>query len=173
MKNFLFFFSLFLREMKQVKLEKKDIIIQNKCIEYCSLNGGNCNKFGICSCKKEYDTLIKENKIILCDYKKYNKTISASLELMLGNGFGHIYCKRYINGFSLLTINIFVFLFCFFLIISGINLDRDVGDNFFYLTKTAFSISFMIILFSFFLRIREAIYFMTNKYKDGNGIDLY
>ena len=33
--------------------------------------------------------------------------------------------------------------------------------------------SFIIILFTFFWRIRDAIYFMTNKFKDGNGIDLY
>jgi hypothetical protein len=167
------FLSLFLLKIKEVKSEENEIIIKNKCDEYCSLKGGNCNKYGICSCKNDYDTFINENKILLCDYKKYNKTISASLELMLGNGFGHIYCKRYINGFCLLIINFIIYCFSFFSILSGFNLDRIVGDNLFPLTKISYSMSFIIILFTFFWRIRDAIYFMTNKFKDGNGIDLY
>ena len=34
--------------------------MKNKCDEYCSLKGGNCNKYGICSCKNDYDTFINE-----------------------------------------------------------------------------------------------------------------
>ena len=124
------FLSLFLLKIKEVKSEENEIIIKNKCDEYCSLKGGNCNKYGICSCKNDYDTFINENKILLCDYKKYNKTISASLELMLGNGFGHIYCKRYINGFCLFYFYYLLFFFFFYLVLILI-----IGDNLFPLNK--------------------------------------
>ena len=69
--------------------------------------------------------------------------------------------------------NFIIYCFSFFSILSGFNLDRIVGDNLFPLTKISYSMSFIIILFTFFWRIRDAIYFMTNKFKDGNGIDLY
>ena len=157
------FLSLFLLKIKEVKSEENEIIIKNKCDEYCSLKGGNYNKYGICSCKNEYDIFINENKILLCDYKKYNKTISASLELMLGNGFGYIYCKRYINGFCLLIINFIIYCFSFFLFYLVLIL--IVGVNLFPLTKISYSMSF--ILFTFFWRIRDDIYFMTNKFKNG------
>ena len=157
------FLSLFLLKIKEVKYEENKIIIKNKCDEYCSLKGGNCNKYGICLCKNDYDTFINENKILLCDYKKYNKTISASLELMLGNGFGYIYCKRYINGFCLLIINFIIYCFSFFLFYLVLIL--IVGVNLFPLTKISYSMSF--ILFTFFWRIRDDIYFMSNKFKDG------
>jgi hypothetical protein len=59
------------------------------------------------------------------------------------------------------------------IIISGINFDRSIGDNILSFTRTAITITFLLFLFTFFWRIRDAIYFMTNRYKDGNGIDLY
>ncbi len=47
----LFFISLFLLKIKEVKSEENEIIIKNKCDEYCSLKGGNYNKNGIFSLK--------------------------------------------------------------------------------------------------------------------------
>ena len=141
------FLSLFLLKIKEVKSEENEIIIKNKCDEYCSLKGGNYNKYGICSCKNEYDIFINENKILLCDYKKYNKTISASLELMLGNGFGYIYCKRYINGFCLLIINFIIYCFSFFLFYLVLIL--IVRDNLFLLNKLLYV--FYYYSFYFFL----------------------
>ena len=172
MKIFYIFIS-FLIQIKEIKLEENDIIIKKKCMEYCSIEGGNCDKFGICKCKSEYDTIITDKNIIFCNYKKFNRTISASLELMIGNGFGHFYCQRYINGFLLITCNIIIFYLCTSIIISAINFDRSIGDNILSFTKTGITISSFLILFTFFWRIRDAIYFMTNRYKDGNGIDLY
>ena len=51
------FLSLFLLKIKELKYEENKIIIKNKCDEYCSLKGGNYNKYGICSCKNEYEYL--------------------------------------------------------------------------------------------------------------------
>ena len=149
--------------------------ITEKCQEICSLAGGECIINNLkCKCKQGYTTLFNEENLILCNYKRYNRLAAGSIELLFGFGFGHFYCKRYLNG----SIQLFGEFISYFLIIClFVNfILYDNNFNFGYLTLTNIYLKlycplFIVIIFSW--QLIDFVLFFFGYYRDGNDIDLF
>ena len=148
--------------------------ITEKCQEICSAQGGQCTFNNLkCKCKQGYTTLYNEENLILCNYKRYNKITAGAIELFFGFGFGHFYCRRYLNG----SIQLFGEFICYILLICLFGYFVSYDDNFnnrFILTNlyTRFYCPLlMVIIFSW--QLIDSILFLTGFYRDGNDIDLF
>ena len=143
----------------------------NKCEIFCNEKGGKCINNLTCICYYNYDTIYFKDPIKLCNYKKFNKYYSAFTELLIGFGFGHFLCDRILSGYIRLIIQLLIcFLISCFLSVS-IRINYELNDS--SLLKKTTKISVYVVLFLFFWRFFDFIFFITNKYKDGNNIDLY
>ena len=146
--------------------------ISEKCQELCSEEGGECGINLKCKCKEGYTTIFTEEKIILCNYKRFSKITGGLIELFFGFGFGHFYCKRYLNGYIqlfgyFLSYCLMACLFCYFLLYdNNFNLYFSLTNSFLKL----YCPLAIVILFSW--QFVDSILFFCGHYPDGNGIDL-
>ena len=138
-----------------------------KCAELCSEVGGVCSNDLVCKCKKSYTTYFNDylDNFILCNYRQYNKFFAAFLELFLGCGFGHLYCKRYFMGYLKLMIE--PLSYCFFL--CSLTFSVVIIEE---VTIVPLFLSNSFIIF-FTWRITDCYLFITGYYKDGNDMPLY
>ena len=147
--------------------------IPKKCIELCSSEGGECNYNLKCKCKNGFTTLFNEENFILCNYQRYNKISAGIIELFIGFGFGHFYCKRYLHGYLQLGVEFISYCLMGCLLIDFLIYDHYINFDYswstFYLKICVPNI--IIIIFSW--QIIDAILFFCGYYKDGNNIDLF
>jgi hypothetical protein len=154
---------------------KKIISLENiteKCQEFCSMEGGECQNLK-CKCKEGYSTLFTEEKILLCNYKRYNKISVGLVEFFFGFGIGHIYCKRYLNGFiqlfgELISFCLMGCLFWYFLLYDNhFNISFTLTNSFLKL-YCPFAIVFVLSW-----QVIDTVLFFMGFYLDGNGIELF
>ena len=154
---------------------KKIISLENiteKCQEFCSMEGGECQNLK-CKCKEGYSTLFTEEKILLCNYKRYNKISVGLVEFFFGFGIGHIYCKRYLNGFiqlfgELISFCLMGCLFWYFLLYDNhFNISFTLTNSF-----LKFYCPFAIV-FVLSWQVIDTVLFFMGFYLDGNGIELF
>jgi len=143
----------------------------NKCEIFCNEKGGKCINNLTCICNYNYDTIYYKDPIKLCNYKKYNKYYSAFSELFIGFGFGHFLCDRILSGYIRLFIQLLICVLLSFFLSISVRINYELNDSSL-LNKTT-KISFFVVLLLFFWRFLDFIFFITNRYKDGNNIDLY
>ena len=143
------------------------------CQELCSNQGGECGINLKCKCKEGYATLFTEENIILCNYKQFNKITVGFIELFFGFGFGHFYCKRYLNGFiqlfgEFLSYYLLTSLFLYFILYD--NIFNGLNFTLSYTFLKLYCPLCVLVLFSW--QIIDAILFFSGFYLDGNGINL-
>ena len=162
----LFFYIYFIKNIISL------VNITEKCQEFCSMEGGECSINLKCKCKEGYSTLFTEENIILCNYKRYNKITVGLIELFFGFGFGHFYCKRFLNGYiqlfgEFISYYILACLFCYFLF-------YDNSFNIFFPLTHSFLKLYcplaIVVVFSW--QVIDCILFFRGFYLDGNGIEL-
>ena len=146
----------------------------NQCYYLCSEIGGICTDDLKCICKEGYSTDFRDENFCFCNYKQYNKYITGTIELFLGFGFGHFYCKRYLNGYIQLCIDFLICCLMACLINIYIRLDIIFNNGNPYYTYLISNYYFPLLAISLVSwQIIDSILFLCSFYKDGNGIDLY
>ena len=149
-------------------------VLPEKCYELCSTIGAICNKDLICICQKGYSTLFSEENFKFCNYKQYNKILAGFIELFLGFGSGHFYCKRFLNGYLQFFVEFILCCLMACLINIYYGFDNIINNGYPYYTNL-FSY-YYIPIFIFILalwQIIDSILFFCSYFKDGNGINLY
>ena len=144
-----------------------------KCKDLCSKEGGECTTNYKCKCKEGFTTLFIEENIELCNYKRYNKLAAGIIELFFGFGFGHFYCKRYLNGFIQLFFEFVSYCLMSCLYVYFLIYDNRFNLFFFPLTHRFLKLYcplWIIIIFSW--QIIDSLLFFGGFYPDGNDVDL-
>ena len=142
------------------------------CKGLCSIEGGECFNNNKCKCKSGFTTLFIEDNIVLCNYKRYNRITVGFIELFFGFGFGHFYCKRYLNGYIQLFIEFISY--CLMACLFGYFLLYDSHFNLFFpLTNSFLKFYFPLWVISIFSwQIIDSLLFFGGFYQDGNNVDL-
>ena len=179
MKNFLISLYLIIIFIKIItcinnSLNDNSNFLDQKCYELCSQIGGKCTEDLKCICKKGYTTYFNEDNFYFCNYKQYNKNITGLIELIFGFGFGHLYCKRFVNGYLQLSVEFFLCCFMACLISVFYGVDNIINNGYLYYTNIISNHYFpLFALILFFWQVIDSILFFSYFYKDGNGINLY
>jgi hypothetical protein len=136
----------------------------------CSNKGGTCNEYNnnfYCTCSEKYATYPDDNEI-LCNYERKRQLKAFLLELFLTYGAGHFYVKNY--KYAIPKLIVFIFLYCLFIFLRIVTKAKE--EN-----KTANLIICINAIICFIGMITwqliDVFKFGYNKYKDGNGIELY
>lgn len=142
--------------------------------DVCDEKGGYCVDQAICRCFDNFTTIKREENNKLCNYERYNSFLTAFLELVAGFGVGHFYTQRRVNG--LLKFSVYTLLCslgnCAVAIaikLSDTHPREDVSP----LVRGLFSLCGHIYNFLLFWQALDAILFVSGRYKDGNGVNLF
>ena len=170
--NFIFHIFIYICFLKNISSSDN---ITEKCQEICSIVGGECIINNLkCKCKQGYTTLFNEENLILCNYKRYNKIMAGSIELFFGFGFGHFYCKRYLNGSIQLFGEFISYCLIACLFLNFLLYDYNFNFGLFILTPLYIKLYcplFVVIIFSW--QLIDSVLFFIGYYRDGNNIDLF
>ena len=137
----------------------------------CPKDRGQCTNYSdegkFCKCFSGYMDDPKESNY-KCTYKQKTQLKAFLLELFLTYGAGHFYVKNY--KYAIPKLIVFIFLYCLFIFLRIVTKAKE--EN-----KTANLIICINAIICFIGMITwqliDVFKFGYNKYKDGNGIELY
>jgi hypothetical protein len=163
----------FLLIISIVSVESSLQNINAKCAQgLCDTTGGTCID-GMCICLKGYTTYLSSRNHTLCNYAQKSSITAGLLELFFGNGTGHFYAGRSINGLVKLCSSLFFCFSCCCSIFLIRKLEEDVRTaghpHISFLFIFALTIGTSLV----FWQVVDSILFLFGIYYDGNNTPLY
>ena len=134
---------------------------------YCQETYNDNIKNQTCICFPEFTTLENEDNI-MCNYIKKSQLKAFILELIFSNGTGHFYLENYYFAIPKLFLWVFAYYFFIVLRITCKNSEENI--------KTTLMLGLVACCFCIgmlFWQIFDLVYLGMNKYKDGNGMEMY
>ena len=136
----------------------------------CVKNHGTCQmttESNYCSCYDRYTTY-PVNSDIQCNYERKKQLNAFLLEFFLTYGAGHFYIDNYKLAIPKLVV--FIFLYCLFIVLRIFTKSKEENKS----ANLAICISAAIAFVGMLAwQIFDLFWFGYNKYKDGNGVELY
>lgn len=108
---------------------------------------------------------------VFCEYKQKKQVVALLLEFFLALGVGHFYCGRTVFGIIKLSVTLFPFCLCCFML-CGSKLFESAQSGAILIASVFECLSCCFILAVFVWWIVDIIMFGMNMYKDGNGVPL-
>ena len=136
----------------------------------CVKKHGTCQmttESSYCSCYERYTTYPKDSEI-QCNYERKKQLNAFLLEFFLTYGAGHFYTDNYKLAVPKLVV--FIFLYCLFIVLRIFTKSKEENKS----ANLAICISAAVAFAGMLAwQIFDLFWFGYNKYKDGNGVDLY
>ena len=155
--------------MKEILLLLTSFLIINSSYQCdltsCPFNKGKCI-YGQCVCYKEYKSILNSQQY--CTYAKKKQSIFLYLEALGFIGFGHIYARRFLFGFTKL---IFLWVFSIFSVqftIIFLDLPVDLKET----KQFKVLLSSIFIILPLLLHALDMYFIAFGYYLDGNGYEI-
>ena len=136
----------------------------------CAKNQGTCQEINndyLCICDEHYATYPFNNDIV-CNYERKKQLNAFLLEFFVTYGAGHFYTENY--KYAIPKLLVFVFLYCLFIVLRIISKAKEENK-----TANLLICIFAAVCFVGMItwQLIDVFKYGYNKYKDGNGIELF
>lgn len=136
----------------------------------CVREHGTCqrtNEGNECLCYEGYATFPKDSEV-KCNYQRKKQLNAFLLEFFLTYGAGHFYVDNY--KLAVPKLIVFIFFYCLFIVLRIFTKSKEENKS----ANLAICISAAVAFAGMLAwQIFDLFWFGFNKYKDGNGIELY
>ena len=144
---------------------------QDLCLYLCDRTGGSCTD-NICLCNPGYITFLSYKSRMYCNYEQKSRMKAGFLELILGNGIGHFYSGRSLNGLFKLSLTIFICFSCYISLFLIKKLEEDPRTAGHPHLSLLFIVTVSLVVIIVLWQILDGFLFFFGFYKDGNNLDL-